>query len=54
VKKRHSGRGAFVQVGDEKVEFNVQAYADDVVFISKRPGSVQEMLSTLDAYVQWV
>jgi hypothetical protein len=53
VKKRHSGRGAFVQVGDERVEFNVQAYADDVVFVSERPGSVQEMLSTLDAYVRW-
>jgi hypothetical protein len=53
VKKRHSGTGAFVQVGDERVEFNVQAYVDDVVFISERLGSVQEMLSTLDAYVRW-
>jgi hypothetical protein len=40
VKKRHSGRWAFVQVGDERVEFNIQAYSDDVVFISERPGSV--------------
>jgi hypothetical protein len=46
-------KGAFVQVGDEKVEFNVQAYDYDVVFISERPGSVQEMLSTSDEYVQW-
>jgi hypothetical protein len=53
VKKRHSGRGAFVQVGDERIEFNVQTYVDDVVFISELPGSVQEMLSTLDAYIRW-
>jgi hypothetical protein len=44
---------ALVQVGDERVEFNVQACVDDVVFILERSGSVQEMLSTLDTYVRW-
>jgi hypothetical protein len=39
VKKRHSGRGAFVQVGNERAEFNVQAHADNVVLIWERSRS---------------
>jgi hypothetical protein len=52
VKERHSGRGAFVHAGDERIEFNIHTYADNVILILERSGSVREMLSILDACVQ--
>jgi hypothetical protein len=52
VRKRHSGRGAFVQVGDERAEFNGQTYADNVVSISECPGSAQAILSPLDISIR--
>jgi hypothetical protein len=39
--------------GDEHIEFAVQAYADDVVFISQEPEGRQDMLSTLEHFVEW-
>jgi hypothetical protein len=45
--------GGICTSGRQKGEFNVQAYADNTIFISERPGPVQEIMSTLDAYVRW-
>jgi hypothetical protein len=53
IRRSQAGRGAFVDVGDERVEFSVQAYADDVVFISQEPEGIQEMLETLGRFVEW-
>jgi hypothetical protein len=33
-------KGAFVRVGDEYIEFVVQTYVYDVIFISQEPGGV--------------
>jgi uncharacterized C2H2 Zn-finger protein len=45
--------GAFVEVGDERIEFATQAYADDVVFVSQRPEGISEMLRTLEDFERW-
>jgi hypothetical protein len=39
--------------GDEKCNFNVQAYADDIIFISGKEAGIKEMLKTLQAFVSW-
>jgi hypothetical protein len=42
---------ALPRVGDEHIEFAVQAYADDVIFISQELEGVQRMLGTLALFV---
>jgi hypothetical protein len=43
------------QIGptDEQVQLAVQAYADDVIFISDNPNGVAKMLKVLENFVDW-
>jgi hypothetical protein len=53
VEKKCEGYGAFVGGAEEKVEFAVQAYADDIIFISRKPKGIREMLKVLENFVNW-
>jgi hypothetical protein len=53
VKTKCEGYGAFVGRAEEKVEFAVQAYADDIIFISREPKGIREMLKVLEDFVNW-
>jgi hypothetical protein len=48
-----TGCGVFVGPAGEKQEFTVQAYADDIIFISKDPRGIDQMLRVLDHFVDW-
>jgi hypothetical protein len=45
--------GAFVGPADDRIGFSVQAYADDVIFISKNADGVRRMLEVLETFVGW-
>jgi hypothetical protein len=53
IRREHAGRGAFGDTEEGRIEFSVQAYADDVVFISQEAEGVQGMLETLGRFVDW-
>jgi hypothetical protein len=38
---------------EEPISFTVQAYADDVIFVSQKPRGIEAMLETLDEFVRW-
>jgi hypothetical protein len=40
--------GTFVGPADSRIGFAVQAYADDVIFISKTSNGIRQMLEVLD------
>jgi hypothetical protein len=44
---------AFVGQANEKIVFTVQAYADDVIFISKEPKGIRKVLQVLEQFVDW-
>jgi hypothetical protein len=45
--------GAWIGLDGEEVDFAVQAYADDVIFISKEAHGVRSMLEVLERFVDW-
>jgi hypothetical protein len=45
--------GTFVGFGENRIEFLVQAYADDVIFISKTANGIKAMLEVLERFVNW-
>jgi hypothetical protein len=45
--------GAQISATDEEVQMAVQAYADDVIFISDSPDGVKKMLEILEDFVDW-
>jgi hypothetical protein len=51
----HDGeaRGAFVHVGDDFIEFLIQAYADDVLLLSQHREGIERQLEILKDYVDW-
>jgi hypothetical protein len=52
--KRESRRfGTIVGWQEDQIEFAVQAYADDVVFISREVNGVRTMLEILEEFVDW-
>jgi hypothetical protein len=53
VEKKREGCGAFVGRAEEKVQFATRAYADDVIFISREPKGIREMLKVLEDFVNW-
>jgi hypothetical protein len=53
IKGNQDIRGAYVQVGDKVVKFTVQAYADDIVFISECEDGIAQMLSVLEGFTEW-
>jgi hypothetical protein len=53
VKTKCEGYGAFVGRAEEKVEFAVQAYADDIIFISREAKGIRKMLKVLEEFVNW-
>jgi hypothetical protein len=53
VPKTCEGCGAFVGSAEDRIEFTVQAYADDIIFISKEANGVRRMLEMLERFVNW-
>jgi hypothetical protein len=48
------GSGVSVEIGINKfLEFLIQAYADDVIFMSEHPDGINEMLNTLFHFTRW-
>jgi hypothetical protein len=45
------GRGAFVASAEDRIEFTVQAYADDIIVILKETNGVRSMLEMLERSV---
>jgi hypothetical protein len=45
--------GTFVGQSDDRVGFEIQAYADDVIFISRKPEGIEHMLQVLETFVRW-
>jgi hypothetical protein len=45
--------GAQIGPTDEQVQLTVQAYANDVIFISDNPNGVTKMLEVLEDFVDW-
>jgi hypothetical protein len=45
--------GAYVEVLEGTVKFDVQAHADDVAFISESQDGIKHMLEILEEYAQW-
>jgi hypothetical protein len=45
--------GSYVGPADERIGFAVQAYADDVIFISREAEGVMRMLEGLERFVNW-
>jgi hypothetical protein len=53
VNKECEGHGAIVGTKGNRIEFIVQADADDVVSISKEVNGVRSMLQVVENVVQW-
>jgi hypothetical protein len=45
---------AFAGLAEDKVSFAVQTYVDGVVFISREPEEIKEMLKVLEHFVDWL
>jgi hypothetical protein len=45
--------GALTGSAEDKIRLTVQAYADDVIFISNSPEGVEQMLQVLEEFVDW-
>jgi hypothetical protein len=45
--------GAFVNTPNVDIRFDIQAYADDVVFMAQRPDGMGNMLAVLQDYTDW-
>jgi hypothetical protein len=50
VEKKCGSYGAFVGRAEEKVGFAVQAYTDNVIYISKDPKEISDMLKVLEDF----
>jgi hypothetical protein len=48
VKDGCSNCGAFVGPNEDQIGFTIQAYADDVIFISKKAEGIEKMLGVLE------
>jgi hypothetical protein len=46
-------RGAYVNTPEEDIKFDVQAYADDVVFMAQYQEGIAEMLAILQDFTDW-
>jgi hypothetical protein len=54
INRANKGDGMKVQTGEDRwCEFIVQAYADDVIFISENREKMQDILSSLEGFVEW-
>jgi hypothetical protein len=53
IKRRHEGRGYPVNLDGTTSRFVVQAYADDIVFMSDRKEGIKDMLLTLEEFTSW-
>jgi hypothetical protein len=53
VPKTCEGCGAFVGSAKDRIEFTVQTYADDIIFISNEANGVRRMLEMLERFVNW-
>jgi hypothetical protein len=53
IRKNEAVHGAYVEVLEGKVKFDVQAHADDVGFISESQDGIKHMLEILEEYTQW-
>jgi hypothetical protein len=53
VERANRRRGACVEVGEDRIEFATQVYADDVVFVSQQPEGIVDMLRTLEDFTRW-
>jgi hypothetical protein len=53
VKDKCSNCGAFVSRNEDQIGFAVQAYADDVIFISRKAQGIEKMLGVLERFVDW-
>jgi hypothetical protein len=53
VSRECAGVGTFVGSDENRIEFLVQAYADDVIFISKTADGIKAMLGVLQRFVDW-
>jgi hypothetical protein len=53
VNKQCEGHGAIVGSDGNRIEFVVQAHADDVIFVSKEADGVRSTLEVLERFVHW-
>jgi hypothetical protein len=53
VSKKHEDCGAFVGREGGRINFTIQAYADDVIFIAREPKGIEKMLKVLEQFVDW-
>jgi ribosomal protein L27 len=53
VTKECRGSGARIGPDGEEIDIAIQAYADDVIFVSKGPEGVSTMLGVLESFVDW-
>jgi hypothetical protein len=53
IKRSENIRGVYVKTPEGFAKFTVQAYADDVVFISDDPRGIDQMLRVLDDFTAW-
>jgi hypothetical protein len=53
IRKNEDVCGAYVETPKGVMRFDVQAYADDVAFISDSPEGITHMLGILDEYIRW-
>jgi hypothetical protein len=52
IRKNEDVSGAYVETPKGMMRFDVQAYADDVAFISDSPEGITHMLDILDDYTR--
>jgi hypothetical protein len=53
VKNECGNCGTFVGPNEDRIGFTVQAYADDVNFISRKAREIEKMLGVLERFVDW-
>jgi hypothetical protein len=52
-KKNDEIHGAYVEAQGGRIKFDVQGYADNMIFISESEDGISQMLQILDQYTQW-
>jgi hypothetical protein len=53
MKKGCEAGGVFIRGAEGPINFTIQAYADDIIFISKEPKGIDKMLKVLEQFVEW-
>jgi hypothetical protein len=51
VKKECGKCGTFVDPNEDRIEFTIQVYADDVIFISRKAQGIAKMFGALERFI---